>query len=199
MPDDPLLYESMARTAGYEIVAGIDEVGRGPLAGPVVAAAVILPEGVKLPGVNDSKVMTEKARERAFSVIIETALSIGIGVVSPAIIDKINILNASLDAMKYALLSLDRTPDYILVDGIHKIPVITPQKCIIKGDRLSLSISAASVIAKVYRDNIMRSCHRLFPEYGFHKNKGYGTAEHMDAIKKHGPCPIHRLTFRGIC
>jgi ribonuclease HII len=195
---DPFYHESEARKNGYELIAGVDEVGRGPLAGPVVAAAVIIPKGIKLSGVKDSKKMTEKARVRAFTVINEIALSIGIGVVSNRSIDESNILNATLEAMRRALSFLEPAPEYALVDGIHKIPIIIPQKCIKKGDQLSQSISAASVIAKVYRDKIMCSYHELFPEYGFHQNKGYGTAKHLAALKHYGPCPVHRLSFRGV-
>lgn len=196
--DDPLFFESTMRERGYNYIAGVDEVGRGPLAGPVVAAAVIMPEGVTIPGVKDSKKMTEKAREAAFSVIYETSTAIGVGVVSSSAIDKSNILIASLDAMKLAVLSLDPAPEFLLVDGIHKIPVTIPQECIIKGDQRSHSISAASVIAKVYRDRIMYSYDTMFPEYGFIQNKGYGTAEHLKAIREHGACTIHRSTFRGV-
>lgn len=195
---DPLYHESMVREKGYELIAGVDEVGRGPLAGPVVAAAVIIPKDISLQGIKDSKKMTEKAREKAFALINQSALSIGVGVVSHRFIDELNILNASLEAMKQAVLSLEPAPDYILVDGIHKIPLFMPQTCIKKGDQLSLSISAASIIAKVYRDNIMRSYHDIFPEYGFNKNKGYGTSLHIKALNKHGPCLIHRLTFRRV-
>ena len=180
------------------MIAGVDEVGRGPLAGPVVAAAAIIPKEIKLPGVRDSKKMTGKAREKAFSLISQSALSFGIGVISHRFIDESNILIASLEAMKQAVLSLDPAPEYLLVDGIHKIPLILPQSCIKRGDQLSLSISAASIIAKVYRDNIMRSYHDMFPEYEFNRNKGYGTARHLKALRRFGPCPIHRMTFRGV-
>ena len=195
---DLLLYESMARENGYQFIAGVDEVGRGPLAGPVVAAAVILPDGLILSGIQDSKKMTPKGRERAFGVINEKALSIGIGVVSHRFIDKANILKASLEAMKRAVSFLEPAPQYVLVDGIHKFPDLIPQKCIKKGDQLSLSISAASIIAKVYRDNIMCSLHMQFPEYGFRQHKGYGTALHLNALKRYGPCPVHRKTFKGV-
>ena len=195
---DPLFHESMAWKNGYGLIAGVDEAGRGPLAGPVVAAAVIIPKEITFPGVKDSKKMTEKAREKAFSVISKNALAIGIGVISHRSIDETNILSASLEAMKQALLSLDPAPEYALVDGIHNIPVIIPQKCIKRGDQLSQSISAASIIAKVYRDRIMYSYHALFPEYGFNKNKGYGTAKHLAALRRYGFCPIHRLTFKGV-
>jgi len=197
-PVDPLFYESLAEKDGYALIAGVDEVGRGPLAGPVVAAAVIIPKGIILSGVKDSKKMTVKAREKACYVINKYSIAIGIGVVSHRAIDEFNILNASLEAMKRALLSLDPAPEYALIDGIHKIPVIIPQKCIKKGDQLSHSISAASIIAKVYRDRVMCSYHLSYPEYGFNKNKGYGTASHLAALRQYGPCPIHRLTFRGV-
>jgi ribonuclease HII len=188
----------MARGNGFGLIAGVDEVGRGPLAGPVVAAAVIIPEGITFPGVKDSKKMTEKSREKAFSLINEKALSVSIGVVSHSSIDEQNILNASLEAMKLAVLSLKPSPEYLLVDGTQKIPLLIPQECIKKGDQKSQSISAASVIAKVYRDRIMCSFNNLYPEYGFDQNKGYGTRHHMEAIRQHGPCPIHRVTFRGV-
>ncbi|MBU2497780.1 MAG: ribonuclease HII [Proteobacteria bacterium] len=188
----------MARQAGYRLIAGVDEAGRGPLAGPVVAAAVIIPKGVVLEGVRDSKAMTEKAREQAFSHIMERATAVSVGVVSQRDIDRFNILKASLDAMKRAVLSLEPKAEYVLVDGIHKVPAPLPQKCLIKGDQISLSISAASVVAKVYRDRIMRAYHALFPVYGFSENKGYGTAKHLAAIRAHGYSPVHRLSFRGV-
>ena len=196
---DSLFFESTAFEQGYNIIAGVDEVGRGPLAGPVVAAAVVLPAGITLPGVKDSKKMTEKARIKAFSEIVHTAEAIGIGVVSHSYIDEFNILNASLEAMKKAVENLDISPEYLLVDGIFKIPISLPQKCIKKGDQLSHSISASSIIAKVYRDRIMHSYNIAYPEYGFSDNKGYGTVKHLEALKKYGPCPLHRLTFRGVC
>jgi len=196
---NPLFHESLAWKNGYGIIAGVDEAGRGPLAGPVVAAAVIIPKRVMLPGIKDSKKMTEKAREKAFSVIVNDALAVSVAVVSHKTIDQSNILISSLEAMKRALSWLDPAPEYVLVDGIHKIPIVTPQRCIIKGDQLSQSISAASIVAKVYRDRIMRSYHVSFPEYGFNRNKGYGTARHLKALCRYGPCPVHRLTFRGVC
>ena len=195
---DALFYESLVRKAGYRLIAGVDEAGRGPLAGPVVAAAVILPEGVVLEGVRDSKEMTENAREEAFPLIHEKALSVGVGVVSAEEIDRTNILQASLQAMKQAIISLDPRPDFCLVDGIHPVPVPIPYRCLKQGDRRSHSISAASVVAKVYRDRIMCSFHEKFPGYGFSENKGYGTAQHLAALRKQGACPIHRMTFRGV-
>jgi ribonuclease HII len=195
---DPFFHETDARNAGFDLIAGIDEVGRGPLAGPVAAAAVILPKGLTLPGIKDSKQMTEKAREEAFSVIHHKALAVSIGVVSHHFIDEFNILKASLEAMKQAVLSLRPAAEYLLVDGIHSVPVPIPQKCLKKGDQRSMSISAASVMAKVYRDRIMRSYDERFPEYGFRSNKGYGTQKHLAALHRYGPCPIHRLTFKRV-
>jgi len=195
---DNHLYEFEARRAGYFLVAGVDEAGRGPLAGPVVAAAVILPEDIELDGVRDSKKMSERAREGAFSLIKKGAISISLGVVGPKEIDRINILQATREAMKQAVLTLDPQPDYLLIDGICPVDLPIHQRCITKGDELSLSISSASVLAKVYRDRIMYSFHKLYPQYGFSSNKGYGTPDHREAIVKHGPCCIHRLTFKGV-
>jgi ribonuclease HII len=195
----PLFFEQMLKEAGYGLVAGVDEAGRGPLAGPVVAAAVIIPEGLLLPEVKDSKKLTERARERAFSVIQGRALSVSVGVVSHRYIDVHNILKAALEAMKKAVLSLEPSPEVLLVDGIHPVPLSVAQKCIKKGDQRSHSISAASIIAKVYRDRIMRSYHETFPVYGFCDNKGYGTVRHLAALERHGPSPIHRVSFKGVC
>lgn len=193
-----LLYESEARRVGYSLIAGIDEAGRGPLAGPVVAAAVILPENSTLEGVRDSKKMTPRAREEAFSLIEERAISVSVAVVSPREIDHINILQAARKAMKHAVLHLDPQPDFLLVDGTHYVDLPIQQRCIVRGDQQSLSISAASVLAKVYRDRMMCSYHELYPRYGFSSNKGYGTRGHLEAIARYGPCSIHRLTFRGV-
>jgi ribonuclease HII len=180
------------------LIGGVDEAGRGPLAGPVVAAAVILPRGVELKGIKDSKKMTEKAREKAFPVILSKALATGVGVVSHRYIDEHNILKASLEAMRRAVLCLDPQPEFILVDGIQSIPLPIPQKCLKKGDRISRSISAASIVAKVYRDRIMVRFHEMYPVYGFDRHKGYGTKGHLSALRRHGASPIHRLTFRGV-
>ena len=179
------------------MIAGVDEAGRGPLAGPVVAAAVIIPVGERLSGIKDSKKLTERARERAFSLINDRAIAISIGVVSPKFIDEFNILKATLRAMKQATLALAPSPEYLLIDGINAVPVSIPQKCLKKGDQLSQSISAASIMAKVYRDRIMHSYHEKYPEYGFSKHKGYGTKHHLAAIERYGPSPIHRLTYKG--
>jgi ribonuclease HII len=195
---DRFFYETLARKAGYGSISGVDEAGRGPLAGPVVAAAVILPEAVALDGVDDSKRMTEKARDEVFPVICQCALALGVGVVSRAYIDRFNILRASLEAMKRAVLCMERRPDFLLIDGVHEVPIGIPQWCLKKGDQISLSISAASVVAKVYRDRIMQAYHEMYPEYGFHQHKGYGTKAHVEAIRRYGPSPCHRLTFKGV-
>lgn len=195
---DNHFYEFQARLSGYSLIAGVDEAGRGPLAGPVVAAAVILPEDIALDGVKDSKKMSERARERAFPLIERGAIDVSIAVISPKEIDRINILQATRKAMKQAVLALDPQPDCLLIDGTYPVDLPIHQRCIIKGDELSLSISAASVIAKVYRDRIMYSFHELYPRYGFSSNKGYGTSEHKEAISRYGPSFIHRLTFRGV-
>ena len=195
---DPCYYEKTAREEGYHLIAGVDEAGRGPLAGPVVAAAVVVPFGLVLDGVTDSKKLSPGAREDAFQLIDQKAVAIGIGVVSQMLIDEINILRASLEAMKRAVLALSPKPDFILVDGNQPIPFWIPQRCIIKGDQKSISISAASIMAKVYRDRIMLAFDEHFPEYGFSSNKGYGTADHRRALKIYGPSPVHRLSFKGV-
>jgi len=195
---DPFFYEDLARKSGYALIAGVDEAGRGPLAGPVVAAAVILPQGIELAGVQDSKKMTARSREEAFVTISRQALGSGIGVVSHGDVDKFNVLRASLEAMRRAVLALYPPPEFLLVDGINSIPLKIPQRCLKKGDQTSKSISAASVMAKVYRDRIMDSYDETYPGYGFAKHKGYGTRRHLEILKKFGPCPVHRLTFRGV-
>lgn len=195
---DNLRYEFEAWRAGYSLVAGIDEAGRGPLAGPVVAAAVILPEYMTLEGVKDSKKMSPSAREEAFSLIKSSAIGISLAVVSPREIDLINILQATRKAMKQAVFHLDPQPVFLLIDGTHPVDLPIQQRCIIKGDEHSLSISAASIMAKVYRDRMMCSYHDLYPQYDFSSNKGYGTPGHLEAVARYGPCCIHRLTFRGV-
>jgi len=188
-------FEQRARQRGFGIIAGIDEAGRGPLAGPVVAAAVVLPDNYSYPGIDDSKKLTARNRERLFEVIRADALSVGIGVIDAPIIDEINILRATLLAMKEAVADLHITPDYLLVDGNRYVPVDVPQETIVKGDGRSISIAAASIVAKVSRDRIMEIYHRQFPYYNFFKNKGYGTVEHRQAIKDHGFCRLHRRSF----
>jgi len=193
--DEILTYERGLWEAGYDLVAGIDEVGRGPLAGPVVAAAVILPKECKIEGVNDSKKLSAKKREELYDIILEKAVSYGIGVVSNERIDEINILQATYEAMREALSQLKPKADYILADAVTIPMVSTPQRGIIKGDAKSMSIGAASIVAKVYRDRMMEAYEEVYPGYGFASNKGYGAAEHIEGIKKQGITPIHRKTF----
>ena len=193
-----LEFETIVRRQGYARVAGIDEAGRGPLAGPVVAAAVVLPPGIVIPGVTDSKKLSEGKRESLFSVIMEQALAVGVGIADNQLIDRINILQATLHAMREAVAALVIAPDYLLIDGITPVPLSIPQKTIKKGDSASLSIAAASIIAKVTRDRLMVEFENEFPGYGLAGHKGYGCASHLDAIAKLGPSPIHRTTFRGV-
>ncbi|MBT3514766.1 MAG: ribonuclease HII [Nitrospina sp.] len=193
-----LEYETAARAKGYQYVAGVDEAGRGPLAGPVVAAAVLLVSESYFNGINDSKKLSSQAREKFFLIIKKQALSYGIGIVDVEKIDKINILQASLLAMKHAVEGLSRKPNLLLIDGNQKIETAIKQLTIIKGDSLSQSIAAASIMAKVTRDKIMERYHEKFPRYAFNKHKGYGTRLHRDLIRKYGPCPIHRRTFKGV-
>ena len=184
------LYEGGAR-----YIAGVDEVGRGPLAGPVVAAAVILPADFDVPGVDDSKKLSEKKREELFEQITEHAVAYGVGVIENYIIDEINILEATKLAMKKALERLETRPDYILIDALTLKDVPIPQRGIIKGDSLSVSIAAASIVAKVTRDRMMKEYHERFPQYAFDHNKGYGTKAHIEGIECYGPCLLHRKTF----
>lgn len=195
---DLLMFEKLAFNQGFRSVAGVDEAGRGSLAGPVVAAAVILPHEVVIPGVNDSKKLTPTKREVLYDLIMKNALSVGVGHGDHALVDGINILQATLRAMKQAVDRLSIMPDYILIDGIHEIPLPLPQKTIKKGDSASMSIAAASIIAKVTRDRVMIECDALYPGYGFAEHKGYGCAAHLAAIAELGPCDIHRKTFRGV-
>lgn len=179
----------------YEYICGIDEAGRGPLAGPVVAGAVILPKGLKIPYLNDSKQLSEKRREELYDRIMESAAAAGVGIISPERIDEINILQATYEAMGQAVESLNPKPQILLNDAVIIPGIELPQEKIIKGDARSLSIAAASIIAKVTRDRMMKAYHEIFPEYGFDKHKGYGSREHIEAIQKFGPCPIHRRSF----
>lgn len=179
----------------YAYICGIDEAGRGPLAGPVVAGAVIFPRGCRVLYINDSKKLSEKKREELYDVILEQAVSCAVGYASPERIDEINILQATYEAMREAIGKLRVQPDILLNDAV-KIPRVTiPQVSIIKGDAKSMSIGAASIIAKVTRDRMMREYHEIFPEYDFAGNKGYGSREHIEALKKYGPTPIHRRSF----
>ncbi len=187
------VYERQYEEKGY--VCGIDEAGRGPLAGPVVAGAVILPRDCKILYINDSKKLSEKKREELYDVIMEQAVAVGVGMVGPARIDEINILQATYEAMREAIQKLPVTPDILLNDAVTIPGVSIPQVPIIKGDAKSISIGAASIIAKVTRDRLMREYDKALPEYGFASNKGYGSAAHMRAIREYGPSPIHRSTF----
>lgn len=200
-PDQPqstLHFEHQARSRGFRAVAGVDEAGRGPLAGPVVAAAVILPETFDLPGLTDSKQLSAVARERLYPLIRAQALAVGVGVGRTAEVDRVNILQATLLSMVRAVDRLSIPPDYLLVDGINPVPLPLPQQTLKKGDSRSLSIAAASVVAKVLRDRIMVAYDRIYPGYGLAGHKGYGSAQHRRAIAELGPSPCHRRTFAGV-
>lgn len=181
--------------ASFSYICGIDEVGRGPLAGPVVAGAVILPRDCRILYLNDSKQLSEKKREELYEVIMENAVSTGLGFVSPERIDEINILQATYEAMRQAIGKLEKEPDLLLNDAVTIPGVEIRQVPIIKGDAKSVSIAAASIIAKVTRDRLMVQYDEIYPEYGFAANKGYGAAAHIEALKKYGPTPIHRRSF----
>ncbi len=188
-------YEHMCEKEGYRLICGIDEAGRGPLAGPVVAGAVILPADCEILGINDSKKLSHKRREELFDEVMQKAVSVGVGVVGSRRIDEINILQADYEAMCEAIGKLSVMPQVLLNDAVTIPQVKIEQKNIIHGDAKSISIAAASIIAKVTRDRMMEEYDSLFPEYGFAKHKGYGTAEHYAALKKYGPCTIHRMSF----
>ena len=182
-------------TQGYKVICGVDEAGRGPLAGPVCAAAVILPEHLEIPGLTDSKKLTDKKRRALFPVIQERAIAFGIGFASEQEIDEINILQATFLAMKRAMEQLKVRPDLALIDGNRETDFGLPVRTVIKGDSLSLNIAAASVLAKVSRDDVMLRLAETYPAYGFDIHKGYGTRAHYEALEKFGPCPIHRKSF----
>lgn len=190
--------ERDARSKGHDLVAGIDEAGRGPLAGPVVSAAVILPNTFHAPGLTDSKKIAAGKRDRFYDQIYLEAISIGIGIVDPVFIDRINILRAALLSMTFAATNLTPSPNYLLIDGPHTIPAEYPQRAVIRGDTKSISISAASIIAKVTRDRLMVRYHDEYPQYDFVRHKGYPTRAHKEALLKYGCCPIHRKTFNGV-
>lgn len=180
---------------GLRLICGVDEAGRGPLAGPVCAAAVILPEHLQIPGLNDSKKLTDKKRRELFPVIQEQAIAYGIGLASEQEIDEINILQATFLAMRRALEQLTVRPEIALIDGNRETDFGLPVKTVVKGDSLSANIAAASILAKVTRDNLMMELAQKYPEYGFEIHKGYGTKAHYEALRTYGPCPIHRKTF----
>lgn len=196
--ETPLHHEEHARRRGFRVVAGVDEAGRGPLAGPVVAAAVVLPEGFDLPGLTDSKQLSASERERLFPLIRSRALAVGIGVASAREIDELNVLQATLRGMVRAVRRLKTSPDFLLVDGITPVPLPLRQQTLKQGDSRSLSVAAASVVAKVVRDRIMDTYDRIYPGYGFARHKGYGSTEHLRAIASLGPSPLHRRTFGGV-
>lgn len=198
MAPDLWIYESQARENGFSRIAGLDEAGRGPLAGPVVAAAVVLPPSFPVAGVNDSKKLSKKKREVLFDAIYSHAEAVGIGVSNEKEIDSLNILRASLLAMDRAVANLSVVPDFLLIDGTFQIAAAFPQKAIPKGDSKSISIAAASIIAKVTRDRLMLEYHKTFPQYDFSRHKGYPTRAHLNAIRTFGCCSIHRKSFRGV-
>jgi ribonuclease HII len=195
-----LRFEKLLWSKGVSLVAGIDEAGRGPLAGPVVAAVAVLPARFSLAGLNDSKQLTEEFREELFEALTASGALVcyGIGIAEPAEIDRFNILRATFLAMQRAIASLPMQPEHLLIDGLP-VPVFQqPQTAIVGGDGKSKSIAAASVIAKVTRDRMMRKWHSEFPQYSFDRNKGYGTREHLESLQIHGPCPIHRRSFAPV-
>jgi ribonuclease HII len=200
-PGDPIdawHFERRARRLGFHRIAGVDEVGRGPLAGPVVAAAVVLPCDLKFPQIRDSKLLSPGQRQVCCETILRMALAVGIGMVSATQIDDTDILSASLEAMRLAVTQIDPLPDFLLVDGPWPVPIHLQQQTIKGGDRLSVSVGAASIVAKVHRDQMMVSYHQYYPHYNFAQNKGYGTREHLEALSLFGACPLHRHTFRGV-
>ena len=190
--------EREAWTQGLGRVAGVDEVGRGPLAGPVVAAAVILDPAQRITGLRDSKLLTESQRESLAEEIWAKALAVGVGEIDPATIDRVNILEATRLAMRQALIRLSDAPQLVLIDAVRLPGLDVPQRAIIKGDRRSASIAAASIVAKVHRDRLMTEWDRSYPRYGFAEHKGYATTDHLAALRRYGPCPLHRRTFRGV-
>ena len=190
--------ESKCRSKGFRLIAGVDEAGRGPLAGPVMAAAVVLPERAYLPGLNDSKKLSAAVRDSLFEVIKVTAISWAVGMASVEEIFELNIFHASLLAMCRSVVGLERKPDFVLVDGLKTLDLPLPQLSLVKGDNLSASIAAASVLAKVTRDRIMLDYHNEFPQYGFNRHKGYPTVEHLQALASYGPCRIHRTDFKPV-
>lgn len=188
-------YEKALYETGIELIGGTDEAGRGPLAGPVVAACVIMPKGMRIDGVDDSKKLSEKKRYELYGKIMENAISVGVGIVDEKVIDEINILNATKRAFEDAYSDLEIKPQHILIDALKGILKETPQTVIIKGDALSYQIAAASIVAKVTRDRMMIDYDKFYPEYNFKQHKGYGTKQHRQAILDYGPCPLHRRTF----
>lgn len=198
MNNEIFAYETKCRAMGYRLIAGVDEAGRGPLAGAVYAAAVIFDEGVYIDGVNDSKKLTPKKRDALYDEIIAKARAYSICAIDEKTIDQINILEATYKAFQEAIEGLCPAPDYCLIDGNRSKGITVPHETVVKGDSLSFSIAAASILAKVARDRYIEEADKLYPQYGFALHKGYGTKAHLEAIAKFGPCPIHRLTFKGV-
>ncbi|MCB1080227.1 MAG: ribonuclease HII [Chlamydiia bacterium] len=199
MEESKTHFEDRAFEKGHRLIAGVDEAGRGPLAGPVVAAACILPRGLIIERVDDSKKLLPEERYELFEILTHHSdIIYGIGIVESELIDEMNILQASLYAMKLAIQNLSNPPDYLLIDGNHLPPTHIASKAVIKGDSRSQSIGAASILAKCTRDALMVKLHEEWPQYGFNKHKGYGTKMHVDALKMHGPCPIHRRSFEPV-
>ena len=196
--DAMYVYERAAVAAGHMLVAGVDEAGRGPLAGPVAVAAVILPQEVHLPRINDSKKLSAAVREELFTQIVAIAISYHVALIDAETIDRMNILQATRMGMYEAIAALTPAPDEVLVDAVELSKLSMPSQSIIKGDAKSVSIAAASILAKVTRDHLMEQYDTEYPHYGFAKHKGYGTQEHIDAIRKYGVCPIHRKSFEPI-
>ncbi len=199
--NDNFQYERLLTSRGFHSVAGVDEVGRGPLAGPVVAACVILPPDISHSSFIDSKQLTPTKRLQLYNLLKDENCAVGIGIVKERVIEEINILQASLVAMKKAVDDMARKTracDFLLVDGKYETPCTLPQQTLIRGESKSASIAAASIVAKVVRDHMMVDFHDHYPQYNFARNKGYPTAEHRLAITRHGPCPIHRRTFKGV-
>jgi len=197
-PPDMRAFEKQAARRGFTAIAGLDEAGRGALAGPVVAAAVILPDRGDFAEINDSKKLTPAKRDSLYDLILEQSLAVGIGICDHLVVDRINVLQATLEAMEQAVDNLPVKPDFLLIDGISTPAVTIPCRTIKKGDSASLSIAAASIIAKVTRDRMMVSWGEEYPAYGFQIHKGYGSPAHLKAIVECGPCDIHRKTFRGV-
>ncbi|RMG73630.1 MAG: ribonuclease HII [Nitrospirae bacterium] len=197
MSEDLFNFDEQLRKKEGAVIAGIDEAGRGPLAGPVVASAVVLPEGTFIEGLRDSKRLNPRQREVLYERIKKTALSIGTGIVEPADIDRINIYQATIKAMLKAIKELELTPDLLVIDAM-RLPVDIKQIVLKKAEDISASVAAASVIAKVTRDRIMQECHKRYPAYGFDRHKGYATREHLEALKRLGPCPVHRRSFSPV-
>lgn len=197
-PSAPYRYEAQAWRAGVTRVAGLDEAGRGPLAGPVVAAAVILDPGRRVRGLADSKLLTAERREELFVVISERAVAIGVGIVDHVTIDRVNILQATKLAMAEAIKSLTLAPELVITDFVSVPALACPQRNIVDGDARCATVAAASIIAKVTRDRLMIEADKEFPEYGFARHKGYGTPDHLAALDRHGACPIHRRSFSGV-